>query len=122
METPMYVSEAVVKNGGELVLETHEVRSLKALIATVVVELFCTHDEVSCNDTFCLISPPEWTYRIGLGHRFSLGSRLWHLGQWAACMDHVVVREDAISEDEAVDKFGWDRNTLAEVLAGDPED
>lgn len=122
MEIPMYVSEAVVKNGNDLVLETHEVRGVKTLTAAVVNELFCTHDGRACNEAFCLISPPDWTYRVGLGFRFSLGSRLWHLGQWATCMDHRVVREEAISESVAVDTFGWDRDILAEALTPDVKD
>lgn len=105
----MFVTEAVLHDG-QMLLETREVRGRKALAAIVVAELFCSH-EGRCDESFCLIAPPEWTYYVGLGWRVSLGALLCKLGQWASCMDHPVVRSTHISPGEAID-FGWTADAL----------
>lgn len=73
----------------------------------LVEEFFCRHPGRTCDETFCLISPPPWAWRVGFGYRFSLGAMLGNLGTWSLCYERPLVRTEAISVDGAFQTYGW---------------
>lgn len=113
----MFISDCVVLNGRDLVVETREVRGLRPLLAVVVDELFCSHRGRSCVEGFCLLEPPSWAWFVGIGPHANLGLAFWKAGQWALGYPLPLTDRRTISEDEAVNVWGWNSALLAESMS-----
>ena len=115
----MLVAECAVRADKSLEVEIRRVDSSMQHLALWIEDLWCTHPGKNCDEVFCLISPPTWTWYVGIPARFTLGRALWKLGQFASngLDDADLMRTDVVSEREAVDVYGWEDERLRDALS-----
>lgn len=114
----MLVSESTVKSDGTIVVELKSATSPVDYLALFIEDKWDSHPGQACNEAFCLISPPRWTWLVGITWRFSLGRLLGTLGQFSSGRVAMlsVVHSEVIDEGEAVEIYGWDADELQDAL------
>lgn len=118
----MHITTTTHRSDGTFVAHTYEVRRLRNALAFWIAarDCACRRDSVA---RFCLLDPPAWTLRVGLGWRFSLGSAMWAVAQWAYRYDNdgrvgqELVASHTITRDDAIRVYGWSREALDREIA-----
>jgi hypothetical protein len=107
MERVMLVVDTHLTRDGDAVLEVHQLQGVRDLFAWLIAEHGCRHGDDG--EGFCWISPPRWTWWVGVPNRtWSLGGAVFTLGQWAhrreAC---TKVAWGCEVGRENLEVFGW---------------
>ena len=114
----MLVSDSFVNPDGSIVVELKSATLFVDHLSLFIEDRWANHPGQDCNEAFCLILPPRWTWLVGITWRFSLGRILGNLGQFVSRRSGnlKVVHSAIIDECEAVEIYGWDAADLQDAL------